>query len=386
MSRKKTMLFTILLIVTLLSGCSNYNEPERMLYIYGIGIDYEDNLYHVYAKVINFASVAKSEQPSVDEKQSQVGHASGKTVNDAIFNLYHTLDERLFWGHLTYIIFTEEALKNERLNTVIEMVTRYRETRYQIWLYSTEDSVKDILLTVPIINKSTVLSKLGDPMNSFSQESFIEPVNIRTTIIGLNEPGYEVVLPTVSVINTWESIDGKDSTAELIGFGVVSRDTFKGFITGEKANGLKWMNNKSKRTAISMDIDTGDDENSVTVVCEKINVHVEPIVEGDSVSFDIEVKMNVTLSSIHGKVTTEQIQKQLKEEIKQEIMVTYEEALKKDSDIYRLSEYLYRKNVKVWKRVEHGGKVDLSDNSINKLDITIKEIKSGNKSFTEPIK
>lgn len=384
MSRTRIIPFAILFIVTLLSGCTNLNQPERMLYIYGAGIDYEDNMYTIYAQVINFASVAKSEQPVDESKQSEVGQASGKTVDEAVYNLYNSLDQRLFWGHLTFVVFSEEALKKGRMNSVIDLLSRYRETRYHIWFYSTEDSVKDVLLTAPIINTSLALSRLGDPMNSYTQESFVEPVDMRTTIIGLNEPSHEVVIPAISVVKNWETIEGKDDIEKVIGVGVVSRDGFKGFITGDKANGLRWMNNKMKRTEISLD--TGEGEDSVSVTVEKIKVHVDPVVEDDSVRFDINVKMTAEIASIQGKVTIEEIRKQLEEEVKREIKETYEEALKRDIDIYRLSEYLYRKNVKAWKRVEQDGKVELSDNSIGKLDIKIKEIKSRRKSFKETLK
>src|SRR5690606_23696437 len=105
-----------------------------------------------------------------------------------------------------------------------------------------------------------------------------------------------------------------------------------------------------------------------------------------TLKFDINGKMTIEIASIQGKVTIEQIRKQLEKKIEQEIKETYKEALKRDIDIYRLSEYLYRENVKAWKRVEQDGKVELTDNSIGKLDIKIKEIKSGRKSFKETIK
>jgi len=386
MSRLQIIPITILFIVTLLSGCSNRNEPERMLYIHGIGIDYEDDMYTVYVQVINFSTVAKSEQPDGESEHSEVGQASGKTVDEAVFNLYHSLDQKLFWGHLTFVVYSEEALKKGRMNTVIDLLSRYRETRYQIWFYSTEDSVKDVLLTVPIINTSLALSRLGDPRNSYTQESFIEPVNMRMTIIGLNEPSHEAVMPAISIVKNWETIEGKDDIAKVIGVGVVSKDGFKGFITGDKARGLRWMNNKMKRTEISIDTGAGEDEENVTITVGKIKINVDPVVESDTVKFDINVKMTIEIASIQGKVTIEQIRKQLEKKIEQEIKETYKEALKRDIDIYRLSEYLYRENVKAWKRVEQDGKVELTDNSIGKLDIKIKEIKSGRKSFKETIK
>ena len=66
---------------------------------------------------------------------------------------------------------------------------------------------------------------------------------MRITIIGLNEPSHEALLPAISIVKNWETAKGKSDVAKVIGFGVVSRDSFKGFITGDKARGLRWMNN-----------------------------------------------------------------------------------------------------------------------------------------------
>ena len=75
----------------------------------------------------------------------------------------------------------------------------------------------------------------------------------------------------------------------------------------------------------------------------------------EGVKFDIDVSLEATVSIVEGNVTTNHIQKEIKKEVEKEIMVTYEEALKKDIDIYHLSEQLYRKNLKVWKKYQIEG-------------------------------
>ncbi len=44
------------------------------------------------------------------------------------------------------------------------------------------------------------------------------------------------------------------------------------------------------------------------------------------------------------------MRKNIAKQIEKEIKETYQEGLKLDADVYRLSEYLYRSNVKVWKK------------------------------------
>jgi hypothetical protein len=64
-------------------------------------------------------------------------------------------------------------------------------------------------------------------------------------------------------------------------------------------------------------------------------------------------------------------------------MKTYLEGLAIDSDIYRLSEVLYRKNVHIWKKVEHNGKIPLTKESIRKISVSV-NIVNGSKQRQEP--
>lgn len=66
-------------------------------------------------------------------------------------------------------------------------------------------------------------------------------------------------------------------------------------------------------------------------------------------------------------------------------MATFQEGLNMDADVYRLSEYLYRDNVKVWKNIQKDGKIPLTKDSISKIDIHINKVSPGRKSFEETI-
>lgn len=383
--RRIKLIFIGFVLVVILSGCWGQNEPERMLYINGLGIDFEDNEYKLYAQIIDFKKVAKSEQPNTDPSQSEVGYASGKSIDDALFKLYDSADQRIFWGNLTYLILSEEVLKNGGMNSVIDTFIRYRETRYHIWLYGTDDSVKDVLLTIPILNTALTVSRLGDPTNSYSQESLVEPVDIRRMIIGLNEPGHEMVIPYISITKSWETTKGNDKVANLAGGGLITPEEFKGFINREKVNGLKWMNEDTKRGEVTFSLNS-DEKDVMSVILQKIKVKVKPVVVGDFVKFDIDVKMQGEVSTIPINIKKDEIRKKAEQEIKRQIQETYKEALKKDFDIYRLSEYLYRKDVQAWKQLQQDGKIELKEDSIRTLNVKLTELKSGRNSFKKTIK
>lgn len=371
----------IVLVGPFLSGCWDNNEAERLLYAHAIGIDYEDNQYKVDLQIINLTSVAKSENPiSPEESQAEVGSANGKTMEEAIVNLYKSLDAKLFWGHLSYIIFSEEALKEKRVNEVIDSFIRYYETRYRIWVYSTKDDMKEILLTVPINNLPITISKLDDPLNSYSQYSFIRPINIRELIIGLNEPNHEIVIPFVTATENWRNTMGKSTKPAIIGGSLISSTSYKETLLGSKIAGLQWMNSESKEGEVSFLLKENKEESRASVFIQDINVKVTPILKQNDVTFDVTISVKALGNIIPSGTKITELEKGVKDTIKKEVKKTYMEALKHDVDIYRLSEYVYRYHNKDWKRLQENGKVKLDEDSLS-LDVKIRKFKSGRKSI-----
>lgn len=100
---------------------------------------------------------------------------------------------------MRYMVFSESALEDERGIPAIDTFIRYRDTRYQIWVYCTKDPMNEILLTTPLLEGSHAVSKLSNPINPTRNETFILPRNLRDIVIGLNEPSHEINLPYVTM-------------------------------------------------------------------------------------------------------------------------------------------------------------------------------------------
>lgn len=381
MKMNKKIVVPILLIL-FLSGCWDENQPERMVYINGIGVDYKDGKYDVYAQFANFANLGKTEQPNIDVLQAEVGHARGDTMDEAIHNLYHSIDQKVYWGHFSYLVVSEEVMENGRLSPVIDTFIRFKDTRYHIWVYSTKESVEDVLLIRPTLNKALTLSKLGDPRNSYDQESFVEPIDIRMLLIELDEPSHEVKIPLLSIKENWKTEEETIPSIVLSGVSVVTPNTFKGFITGDKAQGIQWMSNETKRGQVTFKL---EDDAYFTMVLAKVKVKIEPIVGQGDVVFDVSIKIDATLSTVGENVSIATMKKEIIKEVEREVWATYEEALKKDIDIYHFSEKLYRKNVKEWKKHQKDGELELTKESIRNLDVSLSKFESDRKSFKKTI-
>ncbi|MED3799074.1 Ger(x)C family spore germination protein [Lysinibacillus capsici] len=385
MNRNYKSIFPLILITLFLSGCWDVTEPQRMYYINAVGVDFEDDKYKVYLQIINFADVARSQQSSNDVGPSEVGYAEGTTIEEAIYKLYRSSDQEIFWGHMRYLILSERTMEDERSIPVIDTFIRFRETRYNIWVYCTKDPINDLMLVTPILRNSLTASKLSNPIGTTKQLSFIDPVNLRNLVIGLNEPSHEVGIPYVEIMKSWE-IDGEQlEETTFAGIGILSKDGVKGFIENSKARGNQWMNKESKRGEVTFKLEGGE-RDYLTVDIDKLDVEVRPIVKkDDQVEFEIDIQVQATLNGFKGRISTDEVRKNIIQQIEKEVKETYQEGLKLDADVYRLSEYLYRSNVKVWKKIEHNGKIPLTEDSISKINVHVNKINPGRKTFDETI-
>ncbi|MFC4410354.1 Ger(x)C family spore germination protein [Chungangia koreensis] len=374
--------FLLLCLLPILTSCWDLNEPNRMLYVYGMGIDYKNDKYEIYVQLIDFANIARSEQPNPEAVQTEIGRGTGESIDQAIFNLYETTDIKMFWGHLTYIVFSEESLKKEKANTVIDKLLRYYETRYQIWVYTTKESVQEILLLNPIFNKSMSIYRLADPYNSFDQNSLVEPMDLRKLIIGLDEPGHEVVVPNVKIEENWKTEDEGDKAPKIGSVSILSPNGIRGSFEKDEIRGLRWISDETKRGDISVETDSG----LLTILLNKPKIDIKPIVKGKDITFNIKVKANATVSSLESSVSDQEVIDRAKKKIESEIKSTFATALEKDVDIYRLSEVLYRDHVKVWKDIQKDGKIPLSKDSINTITVEIEKVISSRKENVKTIR
>lgn len=227
---KQLKMILIIASLIFLSGCWDSEESVRMLYVHGVGIDYKEDEFHVYVQLVSFANVARSEQINQDVMQSEVGFIKGKTIDEAFEKLYRSVDEKLFFGHLTFLIFSEELLKEAHLNEVLNSFTRYINTRYQTWVYATDEPLEQIFIETPILRKAITLTKLANPLNSYEQDSFIEPINVRKLIIQLNEPSHIVLMPYVTEKENWHTERGVDASYNIEGVALVTPTGFKGYL------------------------------------------------------------------------------------------------------------------------------------------------------------
>lgn len=370
--QKRILLFSVFLVAILsLVGCWDAHEPESMVYIHGIGVDYKDDKFIIYLQIINPSRLAKSEATGGTAGSTVVvGRGSGKTLNEAIFSVYHSSQRLNFWGHLSFYVFTEEALKKGGLKATVDLFDRYRETRYNTWIYGTKEPLFELLTALPPLEMSTALSRLADPEPTYKQASFIHPVDLKELIINLNEPPYEAIIPYVRLTpkHTWKSEKKEIKTIQAKGVYSITTDTVKDLFADKEIKGLTWMNKDFTREQISLKIEGAD----ISLLVNKIKVKKKPIIKGKDIHFELSFEIRTQLREIVQRERLKKIEKEAERLIKKQIKETFLEGLRNDVDIYRLSEVLYRRNVNAWKSVQQNGMIPLTEDSLQKIDVDVK--------------
>ena len=359
-------------MLILLTACWDVEESERMEYIHGAGVDYKDGEVIVHLQIANLGSLGTPDVVTEGENQVSIATGSADTISSAVHKIYHSAQRRLYWGHDTVLILSEAALKHNKLQESIDLMNRFPETRYRINVYATKDDVKELLKVSTLFQGTPILTRITDLENTYEQSSFIEQVSMRELIIQLDEPGYNGIIPTIAVNkDTWETEKEPITMIQDIGVANVRKDILLGFIVHDDIDGLRWMQ-KSKRNNVAI---YKDDQPASEVIITNPKQIYNIETKNDDVTFHVTIKAQGIINEMLQDVDQEFILKALQKRIKEEVMHTYNQALKQNSDIFRLSEQLYRKKLKTWKKIEEDGMIPLDKDSLV-VDVDIKLVDS----------
>lgn len=377
MVKRCRFIIMMISITIALSACMDSRSPEQVAYTHGLGLDYKDGKYIVYLQLINMGLLAKTEGAggSGEEVNTELGIGTGENIDDAIFNLYESAQQEIYWGSMAYIILSERFLKEEGIMSAIDTWSRHPETRYQTNLYSTSDDLEKMLLTEPVMDVSKALSLLADPRNSFRQSSYGIILDFRSLLIALKEPPRLAVIPSVAVADkSWERKGSNRPVAKMSGLTLFdSNKKFLGTLSGETVDGYRWVNKDFYRANVLLE---GGGKTIGSVVVNKRKLKIKPIVKGHQVTFKMTIKVQAHISEINEKLNYRVAERLTAKKIKKEVMSTYLDALEihEDADIYRLGEMLYRKDVKAWKRLSREKNIKLNKDSLDvHVEVLVKD-------------
>jgi Ger(x)C family germination protein len=353
-------------MLTLLTGCWDEKEVGIYGHVTAIGIDFEDEKYILYVQMLDFSNVAKQEENKVSEDPSLfIGKSSGKTIYEAVNNLYKISEEPLDWGQLGSIIYSEAVLE-EDIEEFQQAITRNGDFRYTPWVFGTMDSIEELLSVSGFFHLPPVYTILYRPEDTYEIHSYIEPLRMYKFISIYNDPGSTVVLPSITIdTSAWKQSSEEDrskNTLRMNGGFQITEGKYQDWMSYEDLTGLRWVQTKTNNTPVKI----MDNEKAIGVA--EINdpsTHIQQVEQGNEAKFEIKIKAKGDITDLREELNQDQIENLVENQIKQEIITTYQKGLEKNIDVYNLKNKLFRSGMKPEKVKE----IKLSEESLSKITV-----------------
>ncbi|CAG7632248.1 hypothetical protein PAESOLCIP111_03361 [Paenibacillus solanacearum] len=382
-ARKLALLFMLPLLLTQ-AGCWDLKSIQDMNYLTALGVDYKDGRFIVYAQMLDFANVAKQEGPKVSMPASVwSGHVEGETVGAAFDELYRTSQQRVFWGHVTSVVFSESALKRG-INAGLDGMLRYNETRYTQWVYGTRMPIDEIFGTTPFFGMSPLASILSQPVENYRQRSYIRPMRLYKLFVELREPGFTLLLPSLTIDKgAWKKDTQADPKLSVNGVFALYEGKLADVLDYGELDGLRWLEDSTVRSPVMLHVN-GKPAGKVSIVRPKSRVI--PQAQDNEVRVSIRVECKAIVAEILQKFDEAALKKEIAKIVGSQVEHTFAEGKKKGVDVYRIEHALYRDQFKAWSRLTMNGAKQLRDYTLDSVKVDIDLTHSGMYKLKETIR
>lgn len=112
-----------MLSILLFTGCTSYTELNNLSIVSTLGIDYQDNQYHLVISVID----GEIDDNSI-QKNLTIYESTDDNLEGAFQDIYFKSSKRLYLSHIDLLLLTENAI-NEKLPNIITNFLENNEYR-----------------------------------------------------------------------------------------------------------------------------------------------------------------------------------------------------------------------------------------------------------------
>ncbi|MGP4079135.1 Ger(x)C family spore germination protein [Pseudalkalibacillus sp. R45] len=362
---KKTLLIIMISSQLLfLSGCWGSKEIQSQTYVTAVGLDYSEGEFVVYIQALNFANIAKQEGASSLQQAPPIliGEAKGNTIQEAISNLEQISALPLYYGHVETILLNENVIK-EQMDSVIDFIGQNSLLRYNIWLFGTEQDIKEILTSESFFNFPSLYTIIHSPKILTKNNFFIPIEKYNKFISTYYQPVGTQFIPSIDVDKTHYSEDEKKKDIAVVTGGfVISQKQYKGWVNKKDLVGLKWFSEKATNIPLSIF------EEKVSVIIQKPKKTIKVEEDGESPSYHLNVKANAILTQNEEDISKAKIKKEVEKKIKSELLKTIEKSGELKADLLNISEKTYRYHLKNWDISEIAS---IDKESIDHIDVKV---------------
>lgn len=342
MKSKCFLVFAIISMVILLSGCQENMQLHERLIVQGIGIDHKDDNYLITMHIFDATKSNKEE-----EGKTEVISGTGSSVFSALSNINKKTGMSALYSQNLIVVVGSEAAKSG-MGNIIDFFIRYYEARPSVSIFVSKTTASEVLNC-----------KLSDEL--ISAKDIAELSNVQT----LNSSSATCsILKFVSNLKSHDaqahcmaiSVDGDDDNkvVKADGTAVFNRDKLVGYLSEDETRGFLLITDKVKggtETVKAQDI--GD----LTYLLKSTSSKVKVDIQDDVPVFDINIDVRAdiyeidnsiykTLDSDYFEVLQGNLERRLLDLSSQAISSSI---IGHNSDVFRFKRYLLKQQTQFYK-------------------------------------
>lgn len=343
-------------LIIMMSGCWNYNELNNYSIATGMAIDYKDDKYIVSFLISNGKRELSSSNKST--YHSTLYSGEGITIYEAIKNIELISTKKLYIGHLTSIVISEEVARRGLYDSLEYLLEDFSSKKNFYVVLAKGSNAKDIL-------------SITNPLTDFSSESISDNIEASNKLQGniiaktyndviydLVNDGIDTAISSYVIVGdtkkgvTDENLNSVEPSAyiKLDDLGIFKGDQLVAWADKEKSMGINIINNNADDVYINIDCDSG------YIVVTANNLKTEKEISKDSIKINTigsatikEITCNINLEDENN---IKKLKIKVNNKIKDIIKDGYMFARDNGSDIFGLGLTLYRNHPLYYKNID----------------------------------
>lgn len=357
--KKFILIFMTIIVAISITSCK---EAKRELNILAValvlGVDLTpEGKYVMTVQILNpqkessGSSSAKLTKGQQGSSEVSIFSATGNTTQEAINHMSTKLGKSLFFGHTKYVVIGKD-LAESGLSDYIDGSLRSYSSRPDHPIFVTKGKALDIVKAVTTDEK----------IPSIAVENLIRMQSIRgfTPIVSridfANALSSDTGTPIMGVIELLKD-HTLDATFNLSGTAVFKKDKLIGYLNMDETRGMQWIKGKVKGGSITAYL---KDNKSIALDILKSKSEVKPIVTGDTVTIQINIKeqsnileMSDALDPMKNPQIMDELSKLQDQAIEKEVGLALYAAQKKlNADIFDFGGVIHRDNPIFWDKIK----------------------------------
>lgn len=336
------------ILLSVLSGCSNYVEIEKLIIVAGAAIDFDPSsgAYTVTTEILNLQNSGGNDS----DYETIYMQSSGASLVEAINDMTHMAGRQLYWGHADVFILSQSVLRHS-IEPILD------------WFASDVNARLSSMVIVAGTEKASdiyQMQTLGQKSVSISLEQILENYQNRGhTVVNVNELinryGIQGAATCIPIVSGQTNQD--QELLSISSYAVLKQDVLSGIYEGSDVPYLMLMMKNPFQSVLSVPIANEDLTVQVKVVSHSISL--QTACSADAVSAQIEMKLNLSLVGHIGDDTvirnadgTDRIIQAAEQEVQDACCALLDRDIRQfGTDILCIGQHIKRHNPGVWQQI-----------------------------------